>query len=92
MLIATRAVLGLGAAAIIPLALAVLPVMCSEEERPRAVILLMGTTIVAYPIGPILGGWLLTHFWWRSVFLINVPVAGIAVTAVALLLPESRSE
>ncbi len=92
MLIATRAVLGLGAAAIIPLALAVLPVMFSEEERPRAVILLMGTTIVAYPIGPILGGWLLTHFWWGSVFLINVPVAMIAVTAVALLLPESRSE
>jgi MFS transporter, DHA2 family, multidrug resistance protein len=91
MLIATRALLGLGAAAIVPLALAVLPVMFSEEERQRAVIVLMGTTIVAYPIGPILGGWLLTHFWWGSVFLINVPVAVIAAAAVALLMPESRS-
>jgi MFS transporter, DHA2 family, multidrug resistance protein len=91
MLIGMRALLGLGAAAIIPLSLAVLPVMFSEDERQRAVIVLMGTTVVSYPIGPILGGWLLTHFWWGSVFLINVPVAVIAIAAVAAFLPESRS-
>ncbi len=90
-LIAARALLGLGAAALLPLSLSVLPVMFSEEERPKAVAALMITTVVAFPIGPILGGWLLTHFWWGSVFLINLPVSALAVTAVAMLLPESRS-
>src|SRR5499425_453126 len=47
---------------------------------------------VSYPVGPILGGWLLDNFWWGSVFLINVPVVVIAVIAVAALMPESRSE
>jgi DHA2 family multidrug resistance protein-like MFS transporter len=90
-LIAARALLGLGAAALLPLSLSVLPVMFAEEERPKAVAALMVTTVVAYPIGPILGGWLLTHFWWGSVFLINLPVSVLALAAVALFLPESRS-
>jgi DHA2 family multidrug resistance protein-like MFS transporter len=52
----------------------------------------MVTTVVAFPVGPILGGWLLTHYWWGSVFLINLPVSALALAAVALLLPpESRS-
>src|SRR5256886_12411318 len=42
-------------------------------------------------LGPIVGGYLLDHFWWGSVFLINVPVVVLAVIAVAVLLPESRS-
>ncbi|HEU5333407.1 MAG TPA: MFS transporter [Actinocrinis sp.] len=90
-LIAARALLGLGAALVFPLALGVVPVMFSEAERPRAVTVLMGSTIIAYPIGPLLGGWLLTHYWWGSVFLINVPLTLIAVVAVAFLVPESRS-
>jgi EmrB/QacA subfamily drug resistance transporter len=90
-LIAARAVLGLGAAVIIPLSLSVLPVLFSEEERQRAVTITVGATFVAFPIGPILGGWLLTHFWWGSVFLINVPVIVLALLAVAVLMPESRS-
>src|SRR6478736_306248 len=91
-LIAARAVLGLSAAAILPLALAVIPVMFTPAEQPRAIALLGGMTFLGYPVGPILGGWLLDHFWWGSVFLINVPVAAIAVAAVAVLMPESRSE
>jgi DHA2 family multidrug resistance protein-like MFS transporter len=51
----------------------------------------VGATFVAYPIGPVLGGWLLTHYWWGSVFLINGPVIALALLAVTLLLPESRS-
>jgi DHA2 family multidrug resistance protein-like MFS transporter len=90
-LIAARALLGLGAAALLPLSLSVLPVMFTEEERPKAVAALMVTTVVAFPVGPILGGWLLTHYWWGSVFLINVPVSLLALTAVAVLLGESRS-
>ncbi|HEX6738405.1 MAG TPA: DHA2 family efflux MFS transporter permease subunit [Vicinamibacteria bacterium] len=89
--IAARAVLGLAAATVLPLSLAVLPVLFSHEERPKAIALWAGASLVAYPIGPILGGWLLTHFRWGSVFLINVPVVVIALIAVGALLPESRS-
>jgi EmrB/QacA subfamily drug resistance transporter len=91
-LIAARAVLGIGAAAIFPLALSVLPVLFTQEERPRAIAAIAGATMLSFPIGPIVGGYLLDHFWWGSVFLINVPVVVIAVIAVVLLLPESRSE
>ncbi len=91
-LIAARAVLGLAAAVILPLSLAVIPVMFTEQERPKAIAFVGGATFLGFPVGPILGGWLLDHFWWGSVFLINVPVVLIAVTAVILLMPESRSE
>jgi MFS transporter, DHA2 family, multidrug resistance protein len=91
-LIAARALLGLAAAVIFPMSLAVLPVMFTAEERPRAIAAVGGATFLGYPIGPILGGWLLDHFWWGSVFLINVPVVIIAITAVTKLLPESRGE
>src|SRR5215471_238001 len=90
-LIAARAVLGVGAAAIFPLSLSVLPVMFAPEERQRAIALMSGATMLSFPIGPIVGGYLLDHFWWGSVFLINVPVVVLAVIAVAVLLPESRS-
>jgi MFS transporter, DHA2 family, multidrug resistance protein len=90
-LIAARAVLGIGAAAIFPLALSVLPVLFSQQERPKAIAAIAGSTMLSFPIGPILGGFMLDHLWWGSVFLINVPVVVLAVTAVVLLLPESRS-
>jgi DHA2 family multidrug resistance protein-like MFS transporter len=90
-LIAARAVLGIGAAAIFPLALSVLPVLFAPEERGRAVAAISGAMMLSFPIGPIVGGLLLDHFWWGSVFLINVPVVLIAVIAVTLLMPESRS-
>jgi MFS transporter, DHA2 family, multidrug resistance protein len=89
-LIAARAVLGLAAAVILPLALAVLPVMFTPEERPRAIGIVGGATFLGYPLGPILGGWLLDNFWWGSVFLINVPLVLIALAAVIFLMPESR--
>jgi DHA2 family multidrug resistance protein-like MFS transporter len=68
-LIAARALLGLGAAAILPLSLSVLPVLFTPEERPRAIAGVTGAVFVSYPVGPILGGWLLDNFWWGSVFL-----------------------
>jgi EmrB/QacA subfamily drug resistance transporter len=91
-LIAARAVLGLAAAVILPMSLAVLPVLFTAAERPRAIAAVGGATFLGYPVGPILGGWLLDHFWWGSVFLINIPVVIIAVIAVALLMPESYGE
>jgi MFS transporter, DHA2 family, multidrug resistance protein len=89
-LIAARAVLGLAAAVILPLALAVLPVMFKPEERPKAIAVVGGATFLGYPLGPILGGWLLDHYWWGSVFLINVPIVVLALAAVTFLMPESR--
>jgi MFS transporter, DHA2 family, multidrug resistance protein len=91
-LIAARAVLGVGAAAIFPLSLAVIPVLFAPEERQKAIALMASATFISFPIGPIVGGYLLDHFWWGSVFLINVPVVLLALAAVAILLPESRSE
>ncbi|SRR6266487_1757534 len=91
-LIAARAVLGLGAAAILPLSLSVLPVLFTPQERPKAIAGVTAAVFISYPIGPILGGWLLDNFWWGSVFLINVPVVLVALAAVATLMPESRSE
>jgi MFS transporter, DHA2 family, multidrug resistance protein len=89
--IAARVLLGLGAAAIIPLALSVLTVLFTDQERPRAVGVWATANFLALPIGPILGGWLLTNYWWGWVFLMNLPVVAVALLAVTMLLPESRS-
>ena len=91
-LIAARAVLGIGAAAIFPLSLSVIPVLFAPEERQKAIALMASATFISFPIGPIVGGYLLDNFWWGSVFLINVPVVVLALIAVVVLLPESRSE
>jgi MFS transporter, DHA2 family, multidrug resistance protein len=91
-LIAARAVLGLGAAAIMPLALAIIPVLFAPEERQKATAIMASTIFLSFPIGPLVGGSLLDHLWWGSVFLINVPVVALALIAVVFLMPESRSE
>src|SRR6202035_2635664 len=84
-LIAARAVLGVGAAAIFPLSLSVIPVLFAPEERQKAIALMASATFISFPIGPIVGGYLLDHFWWGSVFLINVPVVVLALVAVLLV-------
>ena len=89
--IAARALLGLGGALMLPMVLGVLPVLFDETERPRAVGAITAGAMLGYPIGPLLGGWMLTRFDWSWVFLINPPVVALAVVAVAFLLPESRS-
>ena len=88
--IAARALLGLAGAGVIVMSLAALTVLFSEEERPRAIGIWAAVNFLALPIGPILGGWLLTNYWWGWVFLMNVPVALIGLTAVFALVPESR--
>jgi EmrB/QacA subfamily drug resistance transporter len=89
-LVAARAFMGLGAAVITGVSLAVLPVLFGPDERQRAIVYLTMALGLGVPLGPIVGGWLLDHFWWGSVFLVNVPVAAAAAVAVAVLLPESR--
>jgi EmrB/QacA subfamily drug resistance transporter len=89
-LIATRAAMGLGAAVIMTVPLAVLPSIFDADERPKAIASMAVALGLGLPFGPIVGGWLLQHYWWGSVFLINVPTGALAVLAVAVLLPESR--
>jgi DHA2 family multidrug resistance protein-like MFS transporter len=89
--IAARVLIGLAGAGIIVMSLAALTVLFSKQERPRAVGIWAAANFLALPIGPILGGWLLTHYWWGWVFLINVPVALVGLVATSKLLPESRA-
>ncbi|MFD1660932.1 MFS transporter [Streptomyces caeni] len=87
--IAARAVMGIGGALVMPLALAVLPSLFGPDERTKAVGAVSAASALGLPLGPITGGWLLNHFWWGSVFLINVPMAAIGIIACVFLLPET---
>ncbi len=89
--IAARALLGIAGAGITVMALSALTVLFTPEERPRAVGIWAAANFLALPLGPILGGWLLTHEWWGWVFLINVPVALVGLIAALSLVPESRA-
>ncbi|WP_331766917.1 MFS transporter [Embleya sp. NBC_00896] len=86
--IAVRTVLGLGAAMIMPLSLAILPRIFGPEEVPKAIATWTAATALGMPIGPVVGGWLLNHFWWGSIFAFNLPVVAIALIASVFLLPK----
>ncbi|MEU9292022.1 MFS transporter [Streptomyces sp. NPDC048275] len=88
--IAARAVLGLGAAMILPLSMAILPRVFAKEELPKAIATWTAATALGMPVGPLVGGWLLDHFWWGSVFLFNVPVTVLALAAGLWLLPSDK--
>ncbi|HEV8650645.1 MAG TPA: MFS transporter [Actinomycetes bacterium] len=64
---------------------------CHGLQSPAAVGVWATANFLALPLGPILGGWLLTNYWWGWAFLINVPVVLVGLLAVIVLLPESRS-
>ncbi len=89
-LIAMRALMGVGAALILPLSLSILPTMFTAEERPRAISATAAGAFLGLPLGPLVAGWLLTHYAWGSVFLINAPVVVIALLGVWFLVPESK--
>src|SRR5215510_5481983 len=90
-LIAARAVMGLGAALIFPATLSLLTNVFTERgERARAIGLWGATTGVGIAVGPIIGGWLLEHFNWSSVFFSLVPFAAVAAVLVAFVVPTSR--
>ncbi|AJE87685.1 major facilitator transporter [Streptomyces albus] len=89
--IAARSVLGVAGAGIIVMALSALTVLFTEEERPKAVGIWSAANFLALPLGPLLGGWMLTHFWWGWVFLLNAPVAVLGVLVVWALVPDSRA-
>ncbi|MBX3314070.1 MAG: MFS transporter [Actinobacteria bacterium] len=90
-LIASRALMGIGAAMIFPATLAILTnVFTDPKERAAAIGIWSAMSGMAVAAGPIVGGWLLEHFWWGSVFFVNVPVIAIAILGVVLVVPESR--
>jgi DHA2 family multidrug resistance protein-like MFS transporter len=89
-LILARAAMGLGGAAVMPQTLSIIANVFDPRERGRAIGIWAGAVGVGIAIGPITGGLLLDHFWWGSVFLINVPVVVAGVIAIAFVVPESR--
>ncbi len=90
-LIAARAFMGIGAAAIFPSTLSLIANIFTERsERAKAIGLWGATTGVGVAIGPIVGGWLLGHFWWGSVFLFMVPVAAVVGALIGFAVPTSR--
>jgi EmrB/QacA subfamily drug resistance transporter len=90
-LIGTRALMGIGASAIMPATLSILTnVFHDPRERAKAIGVWAGVSAIGIAIGPIAGGVLLEHFWWGSVFLVNVPVVLIALVAGYLLVPDSK--
>ncbi len=90
-LIVGRSLMGVGAALIFPATLAILTnVFRDPVERAKAIGVWSASAGVAVAAGPIAGGWLLEHFWWGSVFYINVPVVAVALVATWWLVPESR--
>ena len=88
--IGCRAVMGLGAAFVMPATLSILTHVFPPNERAKAIGVWAGVAGAAGAIGPIASGWLLEHFYWGSVFWLNVPVVGFALVAGYFLVPTSR--
>lgn len=89
-LIATRAAMGIGGAAIMPSTLSILTNIFPPKERGRAIGIWAAVAGLGIVVGPVIGGYLLDHFWWGSVFLINVPIVAIAIVSGFFLVPESK--
>ncbi len=91
LLTAFRAFMGVGAAAVMPSTLSILTNVFSDEERTTAIGIWSGATGLGVAIGPVVGGWLLAHYWWGSVFLVNVPISALGLLATWWLVPNSKN-
>ena len=89
-LIATRALMGVGAAFVMPATLSILANVFPPAERARAIAIWAGFSGAGAAIGPVMSGLLLEHLWWGSVFFVNVPIVVVALIAGALVVPTSR--
>jgi EmrB/QacA subfamily drug resistance transporter len=89
-LIAFRALMGFGGAFIMPATLAIIMNVFERDEQPKAIGIWAGVVGLAIAIGPITGGLLLQHFWWGSVFLVNVPIVAAGLIAMVLIVPDSK--
>lgn len=91
-LIVCRGLMGIGGALIFPSTLAILTTSFSAEERPKAIGIWAAVAGVGVAVGPVLGGLLLDHFWWGSIFLVNVPICIAAIVFGFFVVPPSRSD
>ena len=88
-LIADRVLMGFGAAFVMPATLSILNAVFPPRERAQAIAAWSAVAGVGVIIGPTLGGLLLAHFWWGSVFLVNVPIVAVALAGVLWVVPET---
>jgi EmrB/QacA subfamily drug resistance transporter len=90
-LIACRALMGVGSAFIMPATLSILTnTFRDAKERAKAIAIWAGCAGLGVALGPVTGGWLLEHFSWGSVFLVNLPVLTLAIVGCVLVVPNSR--
>jgi EmrB/QacA subfamily drug resistance transporter len=89
--IVSRAVMGVGAATIMPATLSLLVASFPRRERARAITAWTATSGLAIALGPLTAGWLLEDHAWGSTFLVNVPIAALAIIAALVLVPPSRA-
>src|SRR5439155_433589 len=89
-LIASRALMGIGGAFIMPGTLSLITNVFEGKERGRAIAIWAGVAGLAVAIGPVTGGFLLEHFYWGSIFLVNLPIVALALGAGVLIMPTSK--
>ncbi len=89
-LIVTRGIMGIGAAAIPALSLSIITAMFPPGERGRAIGIWSAAMGLGVGIGPVTGGYLLEHWWWGSVFIVNVPIVLLAIVGTLTIVPDSR--
>src|SRR6202162_4129961 len=89
-LILMRVVMGASGALVLPLVTSILPSMFQADERQRAIGFSGAGAFIGLPLGPLVAGWLLMHYAWGSIFLINAPVVVIAVVGAWFFIPESK--
>ncbi|MEU2618860.1 MFS transporter [Streptomyces sp. NPDC007157] len=90
-LIAARAGMGVGGALLLTTTLAVVMQIFTSDEHPKAIGIWSAVNALGFAAGPLIGGFVLNHFWWGAIFLINLPVAALALAAVVVLVPESKN-
>ncbi|WP_419996263.1 MFS transporter [Streptomyces boninensis] len=89
-LILARVLMGIGGALVMPSTLSILITVFDDAERPKAISAWSAVAMVGLVGGPVLGGVLISKFWWGAVFLINIPIAALAIVAALVLMPESK--
>src|SRR5271167_4379948 len=90
-LIVGRAAMGVGAAVIFPTTLGLITNIFTDPiRRAKAIGLWAAMVGIGVAVGPISGGWLLEHFWWGAIFLVNIPIAMAAIVGGILFIPTSR--
>jgi EmrB/QacA subfamily drug resistance transporter len=90
-LVVARGLMGAGGAMIMPTSMAIIGLVFPVERRAGAIAVFSASAGVGVALGPLLGGVLIDHFWWGSVFLVNVPIVVVGLIGVGLVVPDARS-